>query len=164
MKKLWAPWRVEYIKRGKEKECIFCKAALSKEDETNLLLYRGKEAFVILNRFPYNNGHLMVAPYAHKSELKFLTPSEIFEIVQLWKLSIEVLKRYASPQGFNIGMNFGTSAGAGITMHLHTHIVPRWNGDTNFMPVLADTKVISEHLQSTYQKLKKIWNEIGSSI
>ena len=154
MKLLWAPWRIEYIKHEKPDGCIFCKAISENKDSENLILWRGKLAFVIMNKFPYNNGHLMVAPYRHIGRFEELTVEELTEIGVLIQKSIKVLRKVMSPDGFNIGINMGKVAGAGVEDHIHVHIVPRWNGDTNFMPVITDTRVIPQSLQDTYKELK----------
>ncbi len=154
MKQLWAPWRLEYIVSEKEEGCIFCRFPSEDDDERRLILCRGRLAFVIMNAYPYSNGHLLVAPYRHVPSISELSDDENLELMQLTKKSIKVLSEVCSPDGFNVGMNIGTAAGAGIADHVHLHIVPRWNGDTNFMPVLADVKVIPEALQVTYAKLK----------
>ncbi len=155
MNKIFAPWRIEYIKMEKIEGCIFCKLPAMNEDEKNLILYRGKQAFVIMNNYPYNPGHVMVAPYRHVAEFENLKKEEVEEIYELISLMLRVLKNAMNPHGFNIGINIGRVAGAGIEDHIHVHIVPRWNGDTNFMPVVADTKVIPQCLEDTYQELKK---------
>jgi ATP adenylyltransferase len=154
MEYLWAPWRIEYIQRTSESGCVLCQKPRQKEDEANFILYRGQHNFIILNAFPYNPGHLMVAPYRHTGDLQDLTDAEAKEHFDIVKKSLELLKEVMEPAGFNIGLNLGRAAGAGIAEHIHTHIVPRWQGDTNFMPVLSDTKVVSEALISTYRKLK----------
>ncbi|OQX87232.1 HIT family hydrolase [candidate division KSB1 bacterium 4484_87] len=164
MEKLWAPWRIEYIEMPKEdnSECIFCDKPSQNEDEKNLILYRGKTCFVIFNRYPYNNGHLMVVPFKHTNDLNALTDEEKLELMDLLIVSQRALSEIMAPQGFNIGMNLGQVAGAGVKDHLHFHIVPRWNGDTNFMPVLGETKVISEGLEQTYRKLKPVFEKLVS--
>jgi len=154
MKQLWAPWRIEYIKLEKPKECIFCKAVKENKDKENLILWRGKDAFVIMNRFPYNNGHLMIAPYRHIGQFEELTKDELAEMSVLLQKSIIVLRKAMSPEGFNVGINIGKIAGAGVEDHIHMHIVPRWSGDTNFMPVISDTRVIPQALHDTYTELK----------
>lgn len=154
MERLWAPWRIEYIQRAAEKGCILCQKPGENDDEANLILYRGENNFVILNAFPYNPGHLMIAPYRHVANLQDLTDNEAMEHFDLVKKSLTLLKQVLKPDGFNLGLNVGKIAGAGIAEHLHTHIVPRWQGDTNFMPVLSNTRVISEELATTYKKLK----------
>lgn len=150
---LWAPWRVEYIHSEKDGGCFLCRMFAEKNDPENLLLHRGKTCAVLLNRYPYNSGHLMVAPYRHIAGLSGLTPEENLEMSALTARSVEVLKKVMSPQGFNIGMNLGEAAGAGLKDHLHQHIVPRWTGDTNFMPVLGGPRVIPEALAATYDLL-----------
>jgi ATP adenylyltransferase len=155
MRKIWAPWRVEYIRSEKTKECIFCQKPAENKDTQNYILFRGKTSFVILNNYPYNSGHLMVAPFRHLASLDDLTDEELFEHFDLVRQSARAIKEAYKPEGFNIGMNLGRVAGAGVEGHVHTHIVPRWNGDTNFMPVLSDTKVIPEALASSYAQLKK---------
>ncbi len=149
-----------YIRQlGKEEGCIFCKKPKGKKDAKNLILLRGKTAFVLMNLFPYNSGHLMIAPYRHIGRFEDLTKVEGLELFQLTSLSLKVLKEKLNPDGFNIGMNLGRTAGAGYEDHIHVHIVPRWNGDTNFMPVIADTKVIPEFLEETYKLLKPGFDE-----
>lgn len=156
MKQIWAPWRIKYILDSSKKNgCIFCEKIKEKKDKKNYILYRGKTCFIIMNLFPYNSGHLMIAPYKHTSELEDLVEEELLEIMQLTKKSLNILKKSLSPDGFNLGINLGKIAGAGIDTHLHLHIVPRWSGDTNFMPVISSTKVISESLDDTYRRLKK---------
>ena len=157
MKKIWAPWRIRYIEMAMERSegCIFCSKINQNEDDKNLILYRGKKCFIIMNKFPYNPGHLMVAPYRHIASYEDLEEKESLELNHLIGLSLKVLKEVMKPDGFNIGVNLGRVAGAGVEGHLHVHIVPRWNGDTNFMPILADIKVIPEALEDTYKKLKE---------
>jgi len=154
MERIWAPWRIEYIERAKEGGCILCQKPRENNDEANFILYRGQTNFIILNAFPYNPGHLMVAPYRHIANLQDLTDNEIKEHLDVVKRAVKLLTEVLKPVGFNIGLNIGKVAGAGIEYHLHTHIVPRWQGDVNFMPVLSDTRVISEALTATYKKLK----------
>ncbi len=155
MKNLWAPWRIKYILNKKDKNCIFCQKSQENKDEKNYIIWRGQLGFIIMNIFPYNNGHLMVAPYRHVAEPSGLKENELLEMMLLLRKSIEVLKKVLKPDGFNIGINLGKIAGAGVEDHFHIHIVPRWLGDTNFMPVIADTKVMPEHLRETYKKLKE---------
>lgn len=160
--RLWSPWRMEYILSDREKgQCIFCEATREDRDEENLILYRGKHAFVILNLYPYNNGHLMVVPYEHVSSTEDLDPEVLTELMLLVNRSLELLRKVMSPQGFNIGINMGASAGAGIEDHVHIHVVPRWTGDTNFMPVLATTRVVPELLSKTYAMLQATLREEG---
>ena len=153
MKHLWAPWRLKYIKHAGQTGCIFCEKSKGRKDEKNLVLTRGKTCFAILNLFPYNSGHFMVAPYRHTGQLEHLVPKEIEEMFEMVNRFKRKLLRKVKPQGFNIGFNLGRVAGAGIVNHIHIHVVPRWNGDTNFMPVLAETKVLPQSLKETYQML-----------
>ena len=161
MEILWAPWRMKYIEQPKENGCIFCDKPAEQDDKKKFILYRGKHSFVIMNIYPYNNAHLMVVPFKHTSELSELSNEERLELMDLLILCQDVLTRSISPHGFNIGMNLGVIAGAGVKDHLHFHIVPRWNGDTNFMPVIGKTDVISEGLEQTWERLKKGFDEIG---
>ncbi|MDD5486398.1 MAG: HIT domain-containing protein [Dehalococcoidales bacterium] len=157
MEHLWAPWRIEYIrlaKSGEEKGCILCDKPAEENDEENLVLARGSHNFVIMNRYPYSAGHLMVAPLRHTALLEDLDPQELLEHFQLVQKCISVIRGLWSPAGFNMGMNMGRVAGAGIDQHIHTHVVPRWAGDTNFMPVIASTGVVNSSLQETYLELK----------
>ena len=154
MKQLWAPWRIQYIQMEKAEGCILCDKPKENKDVANYILYRGDKNFVIMNSYPYNAGHLMIAPYRHLSSLEELTDAELHEHYEIVRQCIGILREVFSPDAFNIGMNMGRVAGAGIDDHIHSHVVPRWNGDTNFMPVLDDIKVINEALAETYQKLK----------
>lgn len=156
---IWAPWRMKYIMGEKEKNCLFCRVAKEKKDRKNYLLFRGKKCFIILNTFPYNNGHLMVTPYRHLANLGDLNREELSELMGLVSKSVGWLKKALAPEGFNIGMNLGKIAGAGIEDHLHIHVVPRWSGDSNFMPTIAQVKVIPELLNNTYRKLLKTIKE-----
>jgi ATP adenylyltransferase len=156
MERLWAPWRMQYIKKADEAEgCIFCTFPAEQKDEENLILFRAPQAFIILNAFPYSNGHLMVTPYRHTANLDDLSPEEMLEMMTLTRRGVNLLKAAFKPDGFNIGMNMGKVAGAGIADHVHIHIVPRWNGDTNFMPVLGDVRVIPESLNAVYARLRE---------
>jgi ATP adenylyltransferase len=158
MKQLWAPWRLEYIQHVDEgDECVFCRAAALTEDEPELVIHRGELAFALLNKFPYASGHLMIAPYRHGTSFDTLEDAEALEVHRLAVESIAALRTVYSPDGFNVGWNLGRVAGAGIVDHAHIHVVPRWNGDTNFMPVLADVKVIPEYLYDTRAKLAAAW-------
>ena len=154
MKKIWAPWRIEYIRMQKPAGCILCDKPEQKDDVANYILYRGDNNFIIMNSYPYNPGHLMVAPYRHVANLEELTDEERHEHSNIVSRSVKLLKEVFNPAGFNIGMNISRIAGAGIDDHIHTHIVPRWQGDTNFMPVIADVRVIPEALAETYKKLE----------
>ncbi len=160
MKIIWAPWRIEYIRSPKHDGCIFCDFPKENRDKERLILYRGEHCFIIMNNYPYNPGHVMIAPYRHVGKWEDLTDQELLEMMQLSQLVIKALKRTMNPHGFNMGVNLGRVAGAGIDDHVHLHIVPRWNGDTNFMPVIADTKVIPESLEEAYDELKAAIDEI----
>jgi ATP adenylyltransferase len=156
-KPLWAPWRLEYIQQADEQPgCVFCLAAEA-GDEDGLIVRRGRRAFVLLNKFPYASGHLMVAPFRHVGELGALEPDEAAEIHELASAGLNALRAVYEPEGFNLGWNLGRIAGAGIVDHVHEHIVPRWAGDTNFMPVLADVKVLPEHIAQTRERLASAW-------
>jgi ATP adenylyltransferase len=156
-KQLWAPWRLEYIKQADEQAgCVFCDAAAG-DDEERLVVQRGELAFVLLNKFPYSSGHLMVAPYRHVGELAGLTDEEALEVHRLAVQGVAALGEVYGPEGHNLGWNLGRVAGAGVVDHIHLHIVPRWAGDTNFMPVLADVKVLPEHLLETRLRLVEAW-------
>ena len=154
MNKLWAPWRMDYIRTPKEDGCVFCKKHQSTKDRENLLLFRGEESFVLMNLYPYSNGHLMISPYKHISNTNDISAIGNQEIMSLTNKSMEIIKNIMGADGFNIGANLGKAAGAGIEEHLHFHIVPRWIGDTNFMPVLGNTKVMVEGLQETWDSMK----------
>jgi ATP adenylyltransferase len=154
---LWAPWRLEYVEKADELPgCVFCLAA-DGEDQERLVVHRGRTAFVLLNRFPYASGHFMVSPFRHEGDFGALEDAEILEIQKLAAQGIGALAQAFSPQGYNLGWNLGRVAGAGVVDHVHLHVVPRWVGDTNFMPVLADVKVMPEHLQETRAKLAAAW-------
>ena len=154
MEKLWAPWREKFIAGKKEKGCVFCRCLKEKKDRENFILFRGKNAFVILNLYPYNSGHLMIVAQRHQAQLENLTPPEAQEMIQLSQVWVKILKKALRPDGINLGININQASGAGIHEHVHIHIVPRWQGDTNFMPILANTKVISVSLKSIYKRLK----------
>ncbi len=153
MKQLWAPWRLQYVAGPKPDGCIFCAAASGRDDLSSLVVMRGARCFVIVNRFPYNAGHVMVVPYRHRNRLLDLADDEVLELMRLTDRTVRVLERVLRAEGVNIGVNLGRAAGAGIDDHLHIHVVPRWVGDTNFMPVVGETKVIPEHLQATRTRL-----------
>ena len=159
MDRLWAPWRLAYVAGAKppteHDPCFLCRVLAEKNDRDNLVAWRGDKCMVVLNRFPYNNGHLLVAPNAHKGELHELGANEILELQQTIARLVEVLREMMKPDGFNIGLNLGKAAGAGLPGHLHWHLVPRWNGDTNFMPVLSDTRVIVQSLDQFYMYLSQ---------
>ena len=153
MKQLWAPWRMEYVKSEKSNECIFCSLPKENNDTQNYILHRGQSAFIIMNIFPYNSAHVMVSPFRHIGCLTEQDGDESKEMNHLTHRSIEIMRAVINPEGFNVGYNIGKAAGAGYDEHIHCHIVPRWTGDTNFMPVLGETKVHPEHLNTTYKKL-----------
>lgn len=164
MDHLWAPWRTQYIEGIDKKDdgCVFCIKSSENDNRKNLILFRGKKCFVLMNLFPYNNGHLMVIPYMHTSDIITLDIQTSNEMWNLLCVSKAALTKAFKPEGFNIGMNIGRPAGAGIDQHVHLHIVPRWNGDTNFIPVLSETKVISQALFETYDVLVTHFQSIGS--
>ncbi|HJR19408.1 MAG TPA: HIT domain-containing protein [Actinomycetota bacterium] len=157
MERLWTPWRMAYIKGAERHDaCIFCDfpAQDAANDGANLIVARGDLSFVILNKFPYNTGHVMVAPYRHTGEWESLSPEELAEITAYSQRTMNALKETLGPQGFNVGVNQGVSAGAGIVDHVHLHVVPRWGGDTNFMTTVGGSKVIPEDLETTFARLK----------
>jgi ATP adenylyltransferase len=161
MKYIWSPWRMAYIQKHKEKEgCVFCEAQGMPDGPDNLILYRGQQAFVILNRYPYTSGHLMVVPYTHEASLEGLQPDERAEMMELTTQIMSLLSKEYNAQGFNIGVNIGEAAGAGIIEHVHLHAVPRWTGDTNFMSTLGGTRVLPETLEDTFYRLQKSWQVI----
>jgi ATP adenylyltransferase len=154
--RLWAPWRMKYIQEaacGQQCGCIFCDKSEPENDESDLILFRGRTCFVMMNLYPYNNGHLLIAPFRHVGLFEELTDEEMLEAGKLTQRCLAALKETMNPHGYNVGMNLGRTAGAGVEDHLHLHIVPRWSGDTNFMPVIAETKVISESLQEGWKRL-----------
>jgi ATP adenylyltransferase len=157
IERLWAPWRLEYVQSAdKQDGCIFCRAAEG-DDEEYFVVHRGEHAFVLLNKFPYSSGHLLVAPYRHGLDFGDLDDAETLEVHRLAARGLAALAAVYKPEGFNLGWNIGRIAGAGIPDHVHLHVVPRWEGDTNFMPVLASVKVIPEHLAATRRKLADAW-------
>lgn len=165
MKRLWAPWRIEYIlDEHKHDSCLFCDVSRESSrqkntarDRKNLVLHRGEHCFVIMNRYPYNSGHLMVVPYFHTPTFDGLPDEALFDLIKTVKRSVDILKNTLAPDGFNMGLNFGKVAGAGMESHMHLHVVPRWTGDTDSMPIIAETRVMPEHLNETYKKLIKIF-------
>jgi len=159
MERLWAPWRIEYIRQVRDLDCVLCTAPERGDDEKALVLHRGTWNYIIMNRYPYSPGHLMVAPYRHTADLDDFTDEESLEHLEFIRLATRLLKDASGPAGFNIGLNLGRIAGAGLDQHLHTHIVPRWQGDANFMPVIGQTRVMSDSLLSMYAKLKKALDE-----
>ncbi|MBM7854551.1 ATP adenylyltransferase [Desulfohalotomaculum tongense] len=161
MERIWAPWRTVYIGKDHGSACIFCEKLQSSADEENYVLLRGEKTFVLLNLYPYNNGHLLVAPQRHVGDITELDEEESLELFQMTQKMIALLRKAFNPDGFNVGVNLGKIAGAGIPGHFHIHIVPRWGGDTNFMPVIGDVRVISEGLDLTYTKLKEALERDG---
>ena len=164
MNRLYAPWRMAYVDQPQKPPpgatgCVFCDKAASSDDVANLIVHRGRTAFVLLNLFPYNNGHLMVVPYRHTAQLTDLDDDATLELLTLAKQAQAALGRAMHPEGYNLGMNLGTSSGAGIADHLHLHVVPPWNGDTNFMPVLGGDKVLPDALESSCRKLREVWQD-----
>ena len=160
MEVLWAPWRLDYILGPKPDTCVFCLPEHTEEDEERLILYRGRYNFVIMNKYPYNNGHIMVTPYRHVMNLVDLPPEEAHETMDLLQRCVSILHEHFSPGGINIGLNLGEASGAGIREHLHFHLVPRWNGDSSFMAVMNETRVVPEHLHSTYTHLKPYFDSL----
>ncbi len=152
---LWAPWRYKFIKSKKEKGCVFCNRIKMKDTVKNLIVYRGEKVCVIMNKFPYNTGHVMVLPIRHIGQIERLTTEESIEFFETTRLAVKVIKKALGPDSLNLGMNLGRSSGAGIPGHVHMHIVPRWQGDTNFMPVVGKTEIISVPLEPIYRKLVK---------
>jgi ATP adenylyltransferase len=161
MKHLWSPWRLEYLQAPKIDGCIFCHAVEARDDRENLVLLRGERAFLILNRFPYNNGHWMVVPYAHVPSLEDLDAPTLTEMMLLLNRGLAALRAAMHPDGFNIGANLGHVAGAGIEEHVHLHVVPRWLGDTNFMPIVGDVRVVPQTWLQTYDQLKAALEDQG---
>lgn len=156
MERLWAPWRIQYILGNKKATaCVLCSIANETNDEENLILYRSRHCFLVLNLFPYNDGHLMISPYTHTGVFTDLSPEELLDIMNITKIAVSALESTFHPEGYNIGMNLGAVSGAGIPDHLHMHVVPRWRGDTNFMPVLGQTKIINQLLKDSYIKIKQ---------
>lgn len=161
MRRIWSPWRSEYIatfknpRKGKKSESLFTAALKADKDDRHLIVWRGEQCFVIMNRYPYNSGHLMIVPYRQVTKFEELTRTELMEIMLTTKRAMRALRKVMRPQGYNFGANIGRASGAGVDDHIHFHIVPRWNGDTNFMPVLSDAKVISEDMRTTLKKLRK---------
>jgi ATP adenylyltransferase len=164
MKILWAPWRMEYILSDKKDvPCIFCPGRDRAQDKERLILYVGASTMVMMNKYPYNNGHLLVAPVRHLSDMEDLTDKENLKLLVMVRRSISILKKTMNPEGFNVGLNLGHVAGAGVEAHMHFHIVPRWNGDNNYMTVLGDVRVIPEHIRETYGKLKPHFDRLSET-
>ena len=158
MEQLWAPWRLAYVQEaGAAEGCVFCREAAGELGEASLVVHRGEQVIALLNKFPYSPGHLMVAPMRHVGSLGDLDPAEAAELHAVTVQGIATLTEVYAPEGFNVGWNLGTVAGGSIAAHLHQHVVPRWSGDTNFMPVLADVKVLPEHLESTRARMAEAW-------
>jgi ATP adenylyltransferase len=168
MEQLWAPWRLAYVASAKppgpEDPCFICQGLQQHDDRRNLIVLRRPHTVVVLNRFPYNNGHLLIAPNAHKGELHDLSPDELLEGMQVMQRMVQVLRDLMRPEGFNIGLNLGRVAGAGLPGHVHWHVVPRWNGDTNFMPVIGDTKVIVQSLDALFDLLVERLKDLSDKI
>lgn len=156
---IWAPWRMQYILSKKGPGCIFCEEPKEDKDRENLILFRSTQGFIIMNLYPYNNGHLMVVPYRHVYSITELSNDELLDLMKMVQQSVQCLKEAFRPEGFNIGVNIGKVAGAGIEEHLHFHVIPRWVGDTHFMAVLGEVRVIPEHVLSTYDKLFPFFNK-----
>lgn len=162
MKRLWAPWRMEYIlDEHKNNSCLFCDISQAKKvnDKKNLILHRSEHCFVMLNKYPYNSGHIMVVPYLHTPSFEGFSDDALFDLIKTVDRSVNVLKKVLNPDGFNLGLNFGKVAGAGMGSHMHKHIIPRWTGDTDSMPLISETRVMPEHIMATYQKLNKAFNK-----
>lgn len=160
MKRIWSPWRMAYVeKTNQETGCLFCNRLGQADGPENLILYRGKYGFVILNRFPYTTGHMMVVPYRHQASLESLDPATLNELIALTARAIGVLRLAYGAQAFNVGANIGEAAGAGVADHFHFHVLPRWTGDTSFMTTTADTRVIPSSLEDIYQRLLVLWHQ-----
>ena len=159
MKHLWSPWRMTYIENEKtDTGCVFCTVQAVEDGTENLIVFRGEHAYVILNRFPYTSGHLMVIPFTHKPNLEELDSITRSEMMELTSRCTTVLRNIYKPQGFNVGVNIGEAAGAGVLGHVHIHIVPRWNGDTNFMSSVGETRVLPESLEDTYKRVRAVFD------
>jgi len=156
---IWAPWRMEYVLKEKKNGCVFCEEIQREDGFENLIIHRAQYSFVILNRYPYTSGHMMVVPYLHKANLEDLTAEIRSEMIELSSRVIQVLRKAYQPQGFNLGINMGEVAGAGVLDHVHLHVLPRWGGDTSFLSSLAETRVLPELLRETYTRVSKAWKE-----
>lgn len=164
MNYIWSPWRMVYMQTDKlDPGCVFCTELSRPDGRQSLVVFRGQKAFAILNRYPYTSGHLMIVPYEHLSTLEALDTGTRAEIMELTNQAIQVLQSVYRPQGFNIGINQGAAAGAGITEHIHLHVVPRWMGDTNFMSSLGNTRVLPESLEDTYLKVSQVWEQLAKA-
>lgn len=161
MKQLWAPWRIDYILAPKPDECVFCIPPAPEQDSARLILYRGKKCFVVMNKFPYNNGHIMVCPYRHVMAIEDLTADESQEMFFLLQQCAKILKQHFNCEGINIGLNQGQAAGAGIREHLHFHLVPRWNGDSSFMAVMDEVRTIPQHLEESWNAMKPCFMKLA---
>jgi ATP adenylyltransferase len=161
VERLWTPWRRAFVEGSDERssECFLCTIAAEHDDRNNLVVFRAERVFVLLNRYPYNSGHLMIAPFVHTGDLAGLDVAIANELMQVTQRAVDVLQRVYQPEAFNIGMNLGRPAGAGVPDHLHVHVVPRWTGDTNFMPVIGETKVLPESLDQTYERIEPIFHQ-----
>lgn len=161
MEHLWSPWRMEYIMQHEsDNGCIFCDALAQDDNTVNLIVARGERCFAMMNRYPYTSGHIMVVPNAHQPSLELLDPAARSEMMEMVSHGIEVLRQIYQPEGFNVGVNIGAAAGAGVVDHVHMHVVPRWAGDTNFMSALAATRVLPESLEDTYRRLREGWAKV----
>jgi len=164
MNHLWSPWRMKYIRRQKTpKGCVFCNAAQKEDGESNFIVARGKRAFVILNRYPYTSGHIMIVPYEHIGSFEKMDEETSAEVMRLIRQGITTLDKIYQPNGYNMGANLGASAGAGIASHIHFHLVPRWDGDTNFMTSIGETRVLPEDLSETFEQIKAAWPKCQNS-
>lgn len=160
-KRLWAPWRMDFVTKGyKDEQCLFCRVNAETDDAANYVLARGLHTLLMLNAYPYTNGHLMTAPLRHTAEFDTLLPEELAEMMAMAQRGMAVLRSVYRPDGFNVGMNLGSAGGAGIADHLHLHIVPRWSGDTNFMPVVGDVRVMPESLDASYRRIKSALDDM----
>ncbi len=158
MEHLWSPWRMNYISNQEKPDgCVFCEAARQADSAENLIIYRDQRAFVILNRFPYTNAHLMIVPFSHQPSIEGLDPETRAEMMELVNRAMQMLRAEYQPEAFNVGINVGAAAGAGVTDHVHIHVVPRWPGDTNFMSTVGETRVLPEDLSETYRRMAERW-------
>jgi len=165
MDRLWTPWRYQYVSTaGQQQGCIFCEKASSHNDRENLVVFRGERNFVLLNLFPYNNGHVMIAPYEHVATLEEAQPETVVELILLTRECIAHLRSIYQPHGFNVGMNLGACAGAGVADHIHMHVVPRWVGDTSFMTTVGETRVLPEDLSATWEKLHRAFHQARTDL
>lgn len=160
MKYIWSPWRMKYIQQRKREGCFFCQALLLPDSAENLVVYRGQSVFAILNQYPYTSGHLMVVPYMHVRNLQDIASPVRAEMMEISNKAIQALSCVYAPEGYNLGINIGDVAGAGVADHIHMHVVPRWSGDTNFMSTLTGTRVLPEDLAVTYQRIRDVWERL----